>query len=42
MCFEQYRNISEKEKEKKRQYGCEQYKNLLENEYGRYFLEFKK
>ena len=31
MPCEQYRNLSEEEKEKKHQYGREQYKNLLED-----------
>ena len=29
---ERSQNLSNKEKEKKRQYGCERYKNLPENE----------
>ena len=29
---ERYQNHSEEEKEKKRQHGCEKYKNLLEHE----------
>ena len=36
------RNPSEEEKEKKRQYNCEQYKNLLEDEYKNFFLGYKK
>ena len=36
------RNPSEEEKEKKRQYDCEQYKNLLEDEYKNFFLGYKK
>ena len=36
------RNHSEEEKEKKRQYDCEQYKNLLEDEYKNFFLGYKK
>ena len=28
---ERYQNVSEEEKEKKRQYCCERYKNLLED-----------
>ena len=33
---EQYRSLSEEEKEK-HQYGCERYKNLLEDECRKFF-----
>ena len=36
------RNPSEEEREKKRQYDCEQYKNFLEDEYKNFFLGYKK
>ena len=32
MLNEQYRNLSGEHKTKKHQYGCERYKNLLEDE----------
>ena len=34
---ERYRNLSEEEKENKRQYGPERCKNLLEDEYKKCF-----
>ena len=31
--YQRYQNVSEEEKEKKRQYGCERYKNPLKDEF---------
>ena len=41
MAFERYQNLFEKEKEQKRCYRCQRYKNLPENEKGK-LVEFRK